>query len=766
MSTRAITATLLLALAAAVLPVGASAAQPPTPWTNSTADGQRWIVQLAPGSSPGHLLATSDRLRSIRPTHLFQRAIRGFAAQLTTAQRDALMADPQVLAVVPDRQVAATGGPAQVMPPGIERVGAPGNPDFGPGTLPVDIAVLDTGIQPDHPDLNVVGGYNCTNSAQSEAERQQPSSWRDGPSFGHGTMVAGAAAARDNAEGVVGVAPGARLWSIRVLDHDGNGLWSWIVCGLDRVAAMRDPSDPSLPRIEVANMSLAGGGWDDGNCGQRNMDILHEAVCRVIDAGVTVTAAAGNEADNAAKLVPAAYDEVITVSAMADWNGQAAGSASPPAGCGNDGDDTFASFSNYGPDVDIIAPGVCIRSTLPFDRYGRMSGTSLATPHVSGGAALYYLSEAREGRGRPTPQQVKAALVGAGTLDWRTSSDADRGMAGAAREPALQVADFDSATGFQIGAQPQTLRRLPGGNAGYDIWLARLDGFAGSVGLSVVQSSLPAGASASFEPATLSGAEAGWARLTVNLPANAAPGTYDIEVRAIGGALQRSTRVRLLLDAAGTAPAGAPRMNLRAGVQSGMIALPVRISWDAVMGASRYELQRSRDGGAWSAMAKPSGPAVDSTAWPGSFYRHRVRALKNGVWGAWVVGAASLARPYYAPSEGVNLTGNWSIAPVNGSYSELPSYSGQPGARATVDFTGRSVSWMSSRSPKRGKARVYIDGVLEATVDLYASSKQHRRVVFSRAWATSGDHEIRIEVVGTPNRSRIDVDTVVVVSTY
>src|SRR5687767_12439671 len=215
MSTRAMTATLLLALAAAALPVGASAAQPST-------DSQRWIVQLAPGSNPAQILGSSDRSRSIRPTHVFRHALRGFAARLTGEQRLTLLSDPRVLAVVPDRQVAATGGPAQVMPAGIERVGAPDNPDFGSGTLPVDIAVLDTGIQPDHPDLNVVGGYNCTSPAQSEVDRQKPSSWGDGPSFGHGTMVAGAAAARDNALGVVGVAPGARLWSIRVLDHDGN----------------------------------------------------------------------------------------------------------------------------------------------------------------------------------------------------------------------------------------------------------------------------------------------------------------------------------------------------------------------------------------------------------------------------------------------------------------------------------------------------------------------------------------------------------------
>ena len=757
MTARLLTALLLLAISATVLPIGASAAQP-------SGDAERWIVQLAPGSSPAQVLGGSDGARSIRPTHVFLHALRGFAARLTIEQQRALMTDPRVLAVVPDQPVEATGGPVQVVPPGIKRVGARQNPDHGPGTLPVDIAVLDTGVQPDHPDLNVVGGYNCTNPAQSEPDRQKPSSWRDAAFFGHGTLVAGVAAARDNAEGVVGVAPGARLWSIRVLDHEGNGFWSWIVCGLDRVAAMRDPNDASLPRIEVANMSLAGGGWDDGNCGQTNIDILHQAVCRVIGAGVTIVVAAGNERDNAAKLVPAAYDEVITVSAMADWNGQAAGSGTPPAGCGNDADDAFASFSNYGPDVDIIAPGVCIRSTLPVDRYGRMSGTSLATPHVSGGAALYHLWEARNGRGRPTPEQVRAALMAAGTQDWRTATDPDRGMTGGAREPALQVADFGPATGFEIGAQPQVLRRLPGSDAAYDIWLARLGGVSAQVQFSAVGSSLPAGATATFQPATLSGSESGRTRLSVSLPPNATPGTYNIEIRAAGGGLQRSTRVRLLLETGAAPAAGAPRMNLRAGVQSGAIALPTKIKWDAVSGASRYELQVSRDGGPWTQVTTTSARKINARAWPGSFYRYRVRALKNGQWGSWIVGTASLARPYYAPWEGVSLTGNWSFKPIKKSYSELPSYSTQSGARATLDFTGRSVSWISSRSPSRGKARVYIDGALVKTVDLYASSKQHRRVVFSRSWPTAGVHRIRIDVVGTPNRPRVDIDAIVVVT--
>jgi subtilisin family serine protease len=769
MTNRAITATLLLALAATLLPMGVSAAQPTTSTasTASTAstDAQRWIVQLAPGASADGVLASSDRSRSVRPTHVFQRALRGFAARLTPDQRIALLADPRVIAVVPDRPVSATADLAQAVPSGIRRVGARANPDAGPGTLDVDIAVVDTGIQPDHPDLNVAGGYDCTRPSLSEADRQKPANWRDGPSFGHGTHVAGIAAAYDNGQGVVGVAPGARLWSIKVLDDEGNGFWSWIVCGLDRVAAMRDPANAALPRIEVANMSLAGGGWDDGNCGRSNLDLLHQAVCRVTRAGVTIAAAAGNDRDNAAKLIPAAYDEVITVSAMADWNGQAAGTGSPPSGCGSsDADDAFASFSSYGPDVDIIAPGVCVRSTLPVSRYGMFSGTSMATPHVAGGVALFHLWEARAGRGRPTPEQVRAALIAAGTNDWRTGTDRDRGMTGAAREPALQVADLDLSPAFSTGSTPQVLRRLPGGSADYDIWLARLGGFGAPVQFSVVGASLPAGASVAFAPSSLSDPQQAWTTLTVNLPPGSPPGTYDIEVRAASGDALKTTTVRLLLDSPAPIPAGAPRMNLRSGTQTGKVTLPVRVKWDAVSGASRYELQVSRDGGPWSALATTTARRVDANTWPGSFYRYRVRAQQNGVWGSWLVGAASLATPYYAPFEGVNLSGSWSISPIKKAYSELPSYSTQAGARATLDFTGRSVSWISSRSPGRGKARVYIDGALAATVDLYSSSVQHRRVVFSRAWATEGEHRIRIEVLGTANRPRVDVDSIAVVS--
>ncbi len=174
-----------------------------------------------------------------------------------------------------------------------------------------DVAIVDTGIDPSHRDLNVVGGVNCSTSDRS--------AWHDGN--GHGTHVAGIVGALDNGTGVVGVAPGVRLWAVRILNSNGVGLVSWYVCGLDWIASQRDPADPSRPLIEAANMSVAKPGSDDHNCGFTNKDAMHRAICRLVAAGVTVVAAAGNNSFSASRLIPASYNEVITVSALADTDG-------------------------------------------------------------------------------------------------------------------------------------------------------------------------------------------------------------------------------------------------------------------------------------------------------------------------------------------------------------------------------------------------------------------------------------------------------------
>jgi subtilisin family serine protease len=328
---------------------------------------------------PDPVTAASDlgRRHGLGVDLVYGTAIKGFAAAVPEGRLAALTSDPRVRYVERDQVVtlsAKPGGggggagsgtqPAQSVPSGVTRIGAHTSPtakiDGVDERVNVDVAVIDTGIDTTHPDLNVVGGVNFSTGK----------SYVDGN--GHGTHVSGTIAAKDNNFGVVGVAPGARLWSVRVLDNSGSGLLSGVLKGIDWVAARGD--------IEVANMSLGASGSS-----------LNAAVNGAVSRGVVFAVAAGNESADAANYTPAGAASALTVSALRDT------------------DDTFAYFSNYGSVVDLIAPGVNILSTWKGGGYKTISGTSMATPHVAGAAALY-----RAVNPGASPAQVAAALQGAG----------------------------------------------------------------------------------------------------------------------------------------------------------------------------------------------------------------------------------------------------------------------------------------------------------------------------------------------------------------
>ena len=396
----------------------APAAAPPGRWP---ARRHRPVHRHAPQRRRHHRRRQASRKRhGLKVDQSFGRAVHGFAAKLDKKQEHDLKADPNVLAVVPDGVIQL----AQTIPTGVSRVGGQvsdvADIDGSDQRVDADVAIVDTGIA-QVPDLNVAGGYNC-----SSADR---TAWRDRND--HGTHVAGTVAALDNSFGVVGVAPGARVWAVKILNDSGYGLISWYVCGLDWILAQRDPNDASRPLFEAVNMSVTKAGADDGNCGLTNHDALHQAICRVVAGGITVVAAAANDSHSATHNIPASYNEVITVSALADTDGRPGGLGGNRCFSwgGYDKDDTFADFSNYGCDVDLIAPGKCILSTIPGPAYAYMSGTSMAAPTVTGAVALYKAS-----RPNATPAEVREALRYLGNLNWKTSTDPD-----STHEPLLDV---------------------------------------------------------------------------------------------------------------------------------------------------------------------------------------------------------------------------------------------------------------------------------------------------------------------------------------
>ena len=707
----------------------------------------RWIVVLRDGGAVTRASARAGRL-GITRDRTFRSAVRGYSAKLTGVQLAALRADPDVAAVVPDAVVSMTG---QTTPRGVRRVfgsrSAIAGINGSDERVDADVAIVDTGIDRTHPDLNVVGGHNCSTS--------NPDAWGD--DNGHGTHVAGTVGALDNGIGVVGVAPGVRLWAVRILNSAGDGLVSWYVCGLDWIAAQRDPADPTRPLFEAANMSVAKTGADDHNCGLTNGDLIHQAICRLVASGVTVVAAAGNNSFSASRLIPASYNEVITVSALADTDGM-------PGGLGGnacyswgsyDRDDTFANFSNYGGDVDLIAPGKCILSTLPGNRYGTISGTSMAAPLVTGAVALYKAS-----RPLATPSQVRAALRAAGTQDWNTATDPD-----GIHEPLLDVARIVALGDWTVDATSPA-RPLPlGATRQVPIYVVRAEDVNADVALSV---DAPAGFGAALSTPVV-GPDATTAALTVVVPPTVASGTYTIRVRGAVGDATRSVNVTLHVD--GDVPTmPAPRLTPLKGSTFNTSSYSATISWpaatDPTSAIARYQVQVKAAGGSWGSVTTvgPGTRSVKRTMRVGHAYAIRVRAADAaGNVSPWTEVPRVASRVVQDRSGSLVRAGTWHRCVYSRMSGGSTLFTRSRGASIRYTFTGRGIAVVMPYGRGRGKAQIWVDGSLARTVDTYRSVLTVRRIVFSRAWATPGTHVVRVVNLGTTGRRRVDLDAFLVI---
>ncbi len=347
---------------------------------------------------------------------VYRNALKGFTLTLPEPAVAALERAPGVVSVERDFVVTTTQVGSQPVPTGVDRMEADRNPPASP--MNVDIAIIDTGIwwgtNPDgsprsHQDLNLRYFTDCTGAIFYPLFGGCQGGGNDGN--GHGTHVAGIAAAYDNSIGSIGMAPGAVLWSFKALNDDGTGYGGSIIAAIDLATA-------HASEIEVINMSFGFQGTSEA---------IDTAITGAVNAGIVVVAAAGNDAMDAAGFSPANHPDVITVSALADFDGKPGGLGAPT--CRADQDDTLADFSNFGPSVELIAPGVCIYSTHLNDGYAVYSGTSMAAPAVTGVVARYIAQTGYNPSNRTQVLNLRAAIMAGGipaasTCGWTGDADA------------------------------------------------------------------------------------------------------------------------------------------------------------------------------------------------------------------------------------------------------------------------------------------------------------------------------------------------------
>jgi hypothetical protein len=714
------------------------------------------IVILRPGADVQRTAARSERVHGARAERLYGTVLRGFSSHLTPGQVIRLRADPDVVAVIPDERLEAADVLAgQITPTGVSRVYTASSPAVRingvDDAVNADVAIFDTGIDPTHPDLRVAGGYNCTSSNRSD--------WGD--RMWHGTHVAGTVGAKDNGIGAVGVAPGVRLWAVRVLDASGDGYLSWWLCGLDWIAAARDPENAARPLIEVVNMSLTAWGRDDANCGRTNDDLFHQAVCRVTGLGITVVAAAANDSGSAAARRPAAYNEVITVSALADTDGRAGG-----LGGGRcydwgtyDVDDTFADFSNYGSDVDLIAPGKCIWSTSRNGSYGTSSGTSMAAPHVAGAAALYLAS-----RPGASPSEVRWALRYLGNKGWKTATDPD-GVA----DPLLDLSRLGPLRDFHPTATlPESGLTATEAGATFvvPLSLGREAGFIEPLSLSLA--SVPGPLTAALSTTAPQYAPTSAATVTITVPPSTAGGSYSVVVRAAYRSLRiHEVRIPVLVD--NEPPLAVPPVaSFVGGSRMSDTAVTFRLSWAAATDQSAiagYDLGEVAPAGHVVTQASLGGSArtADRLASTGTWHTWAVRATDRlGNTGTWARAVPVRALVTQESGAGTSRSSGWTRYASSYAAGGSAVYATRYGSWLRYTFSGSAVAVVGARGPNRGSAVIYLDGVYVRTVNANARDGGSRWILHARGVDPSRSHTLTIKVLGTPGRPRFDVDAFLV----
>ncbi len=312
--------------------------------------------------------------------------------------------------------------------------------------------MLDSGLDLANADLVARAGINCVKPGTAPQDDS-----------GHGTNVGGIIGARNSGAGVTGVAPGTPLYAVKVLAKSGTGTLSQILCGINWVTA-----NAAALGIRVANMSITGTGADDGACGNANGDSWHKALCASVAAGITWVVSAGNAGAGFEKTIPAAYPEVLTVTAMSDTDGLPGAKGKAPACKKGEADDRSAAFSNYAATAAaaahaIAAPGTCVVSAKLGGGTSTYYGTSQAAPHAAGAAAACIGTRrgARAVRRALPPAGVIARLRGGRDRRRRRAGLRGRSLPAAGGQDAASAAASLDAAGRPTGPPVRAPRARP-----------------------------------------------------------------------------------------------------------------------------------------------------------------------------------------------------------------------------------------------------------------------------------------------------------------